>query len=135
MQTTPTGSYASPDIALPSTTTNPVSVGLSASNIPVGTTVTVSVMPQQGSASNVTTTLSGTDASSTATASVNLSTSLASVILAQATFTLQTAMYWDDEKIEKVRVAATMGRGSEVVYITETGKEIKVSEIMARSWN
>jgi hypothetical protein len=41
-------------------------------------------------------------------------------------------MFYDDEKIEKVRVAAVMGRESEVVYITESGKEIKAEELMAK---
>ena len=126
---TPTGSYSTPDILLPNTTTNPVSVGLSASNIPVGTTVTVSVIPQLGSATNVTTSLSGSNASSTATASVTLSTSYSNVITAQATFTPLLAMYWDGEKIAKVRVAATMGKDSETVYITESGKEIPAKEL------
>jgi len=128
----PTGSYAQPDIMLPSTTTNPVTVDISASNIPVGTIVTVSAIPQYGGATAVTTTLSGTDASSTASASVNLSTEYVNVITAEATFTLQTAMYWDGEKIEKVRVATTLGKGSEVVYITESGREIMPTEFMAK---
>ncbi len=127
---TPTGSYAVPDVLLPSTTTNPVTVTLSASNIPAGTTVTVSVIPQYGSATNVTTILNGTDQSSTASADVNLSTQYVNVIMAQATFTLQTAMYYDGERIEGVRVVTTMGKGSEVVYITESGKEIKEGELV-----
>lgn len=127
----PTGSYASPDIKLPAGTTNPVAVTLSASNIPVGTTVTVSVIPQFGSATNVNTTLSGTSSSSTATASVNLSTQYPYILTATATFTMQTAMYYDGEKIEKVRVATSMGKGSEVTYITETGKEVPYEKLMA----
>ncbi len=127
----PTGSYTQPDILLPNTTTNPVTVTLSASYIPVGTTVTVSVVPELGGATNVNTTLSGTLESSTGSANVNLSTVYPNVIMAQATFTLQ-AMYFDGEKIEKVRVATTMGKGSEAVYITASGKEIKSADLMAK---
>jgi len=127
----PTGSYAQPDLLLPNTTTNPVTVNLSASYIPVGTSVTVSVIPQYGSTSSVTTSLSGVLESSTASASVNLSTTYSNVIMAQATFTLTASLYWDGEKIEKVRVAATMGKDSEAVYITESGKEIK-AELMTK---
>ncbi len=126
----PTASYSTPDIALPNTTTNPVTVTLSASNIPVGTTVTVSAIPQFGTAANVATTLNGTNASSTATASVNLSTDYASVIMAYTTYTLQTAMYYDGEKINKVRVASSLGGKSEAVYLTESGKEIKAKELI-----
>ncbi len=128
----PTGSYSQPDMLLPSTTTNPVAVNLSAANIPVSTTVAVSVVPQYGSATSVNATLSGTNSASTGSASVNLSTAYANVIMAQATFTLLTAMFYDGEKIEKVRVAAVMGKESEVVYITESGREVKAEELFAK---
>lgn len=129
---TPTGSYATPDISLPSTTTNPITVALAASNIPIGTTIRVSVIPQFGSATDVTSTpLSGASASSTATAGVNLSAQYPYIITATATFTIQTAMFYEGEKIETVRVATTMGKGSEVVYITEAGKEIPAEKLMA----
>lgn len=126
---TRTGSYSNPDILLPSTTTNPVTVNVSASYIPVGTTVTVSVIPQYGSTTGYDTTLSGTEASSSGSVPVDLSTQYSNVLMAQATFTIQTAMYYDGEKIEKVRVAATMGKESETVYVTESGKEIPAKEL------
>ena len=61
---------------------------------------------------------------------MNLSTVYPNVVMAQATFTLQ-AMYFDGEKIEKVRIAATMGKESEVVYLTASGREIKSVDLMA----
>lgn len=129
---TPTGLYETPDISLPSTTTNPVAIALSASNIPLNTTITVSIIPQFGSATNsVSSPLSGTLAASTAAASVTLANTYPYVITATATFTVQIAMYFDGEKIDKVRVASTMGKGSEVTYITETGKEIPAEKLMA----
>jgi len=124
----PTGEYGSPDITLPSITTNPVSVNISATNIPVGTQVTVTSTPEFGTATTATGLL---NSSSTASASITLSTSYQSILTATATFTVQTAMYWDNEKIEKVRVATTMGRDSEAVYITEKGKEIKAEQLLA----
>jgi hypothetical protein len=129
----PSGSFSTPDIILPSTTTNPVTVTLNASYIPVGTTVTVSVLPQFGNAGNVAATLSGTLETSTASAAVTLpSGSYASVIQAYAVYTLQTAFYWEGEKIDRVRVAANLGGESETVYITESGREIKSAELMAK---
>lgn len=128
----PTGRYGSPDVTLPSTTTNPVTVNISATNIPAGTSVTVTAAPEYGSASTASAALSGTDASSTASVSLALSTAYQSIITASATFTIQTAMYWDEERIEKVRVASTMGGESETVYITESGKEIKSAEMFAK---
>jgi len=126
---THTGSYAQPDIFLPSTTTNPVTVNLSAAYIPSGTTVTVSVIPQYGSTSSVNATLTGVLELTTASASVTLSTQYSNVIAAQATYTIQQAMYYDNEKIEKVRVAAAMGKESEAVYITGSGREIPAKEV------
>ncbi|KAF0144762.1 MAG: hypothetical protein FD156_1591 [Nitrospirae bacterium] len=76
--------------------------------------------------------LSGTDTSSTATASLTISTTEPSVITAQTTFTVQTAMFYDGEKIDKVRVASTMGKGSKVTYITESGKEIPAEKLRAK---
>lgn len=129
---TASGSYSSPDITLPSSTTNPVTVVLSASNVPVGTIVKITVAPQYGSSSTVNSTaLSGTQASSTATASVNLSTTSPTILMAEATFAVQIAMYYDGEKIERVRVASVMGGKSKVVYITESGKEVP-SELLLR---
>ncbi len=128
----PTGKYGSPDVTLPSTITNPVTVNISASNIPVNTQVTVTSTPEYGASTNATGTLTGTDASSTTSISITLSTSYQSILTAQATYTIQQAMYWDGEKIEKVRVAATMGKGSEAVYITRSGREIKATELMAK---
>lgn len=132
MPANPTGSYAQPDITLPGTTQNPVTVNISATNIRTGTTVTVTSIPEYGNSTNAAGALSGTDASSTASVSITLSTSYQSILTATATFTIQTAMYWDGEKIEKVRVAATAGKGSEAFYITESGKEIKAGELMAK---
>lgn len=117
---TPTGNYNQPDIPLPSGTTNPVPVNISATNIPDGTTVTVWVIPQYGNATSVDTTLSG----STATANVTLSTTYSNIVTAQSTFTV-VGMYYDGEEITKVRVAANLGGGSETIYITKSGKEIK----------
>jgi hypothetical protein len=128
----PTGRYGSPDVTLPSTTTNPVTVNIAATSIPTGTTVTVTAAPEYGASTSGTGTLSGTNASSTTSVSVTLSITYQSILTASAVFTLQTAMYWEDEKIEKVRVAATMGGESQTVYITESGKEIKSAELMAR---
>lgn len=123
------GSYTTPDISLPSTITNPISISISAANIPVGTTINVSAVPQFGSPTATTATLAGTDTSSTATASLSISLTCPSVITVQTTFNMQTAMFYDGEKIEKVRVASTIGVPSKVTYITKSGKEIP-SEIL-----
>lgn len=130
---TPSGKYGSPDIILPSTTTNPVTINVTAANIPVGTSVSVTASPEYGASTSASGTLSGTSSSSTASVSITLSTSYQCILMAQATFTVQTAMYYDGEKIDKVRVAAAMGGESEAVYITEKGKEIPAEIVLAKA--
>src|SRR5262249_14782866 len=69
----PGGSFYNPDILLPNNQSNPVSVILAASNIPLNTAVQVTMLPQVGAPTVVQSTpLSGTFASSTATAILNL---------------------------------------------------------------
>lgn len=128
----PTGSYESPDVTLPAGTTNPVEVGISASNIPVGTIITVSAVPQLGAASSAqSSALSGTLQSSTANASVSLSTSEPCVLMAETTFDVQTAMNYKGEKITKAKVVASLGGGSRVTYITASGKKVSATELYA----
>ena len=127
----PTGSYSQPDITLPSGTTSAV-VNITAYNIPTSTQLIVRVIPKYGSDSSVNAaTLSGTQVQSTTSATVTtLSPSYSNVITAQATFTV-VGIYWDGEEIDKVRVAATLGKKSETTYITRSGKEIKGELIAA----
>lgn len=130
----PTGNYNQPDIILSSTfNSNPsVTVNVSAQNIPLPSNVTVTALPQYGAVSTDNTrtvVLAGTQQSSAASASVKLSTAYSNVITAQVTFAV-TAMNYDDEEIEKIRLAATLGGDTETVYITKSGREIKES----RAW-
>ena len=117
------GSYSQPDIMLASSTTNPVAVEVGATDIPVGTVVKVWILPRYGNATSFNATLNGSDQSSTATASVTISTVYANVITAEATFTVQQAMLWNGEAIEKVRATASLGHGSKTVYITSSGNK------------
>lgn len=120
----PTANYNQPDILLPSTTTNPVTINLSAANIPVATTVKVWIIPQYGDGTSVNTGLTGTDQSSTGTANVNLSTTYSNIVTAEATFTI-VAFNYEGEEIDKVRVATRLGGKSEITYIAKSGKEFK----------
>jgi hypothetical protein len=126
----PTGSFSNPDITLPATTTNPVTVDLAGANITVGTTVTVTVVGQTGGTiSTTTTTLVGTEQSSTASASLTIPTDQPSIISASASFTIVASsgggpVFVQGEEVERVRVTATFGRGSQVAYITKSGREI-----------
>lgn len=126
----PSGSYSNPDITLPADTTNPVSVVITASNVPLGTPVNLTITPYTGSPVTVTgTALTGTLENSTATATVNIPANQPCVISASATFTLTASgngqpMFIGGERVKMVRVASVFGGKSNVTYITESGREI-----------
>lgn len=85
----PAGSYATPDVILPAGTTSPVTVALEASQIPLGTTITVTATPLSGApVLAISTPLAGTAAAATATATLAIPTTQPSVISATASFTL-----------------------------------------------
>jgi hypothetical protein len=127
------GRFDAPDISMPEGSSGTVSVKVEGVNVPAGTQVNLLVKEEVGGKGmGYSGTLSGTDASSSATIDVTLSDNQRYVLLAYTpTFVLQTAMYLDGEKIEKVRVAATMDRGSRAVYITESGREVPAEEFLA----
>lgn len=131
----PTGQFNTPDITLPTTTANPATVALQASNIPVGTVIAVRVTPQFGALSSANSTpLSGTTASSSATAKVTLPTSDPAVVTATATFTLASAQgfpkpVYAGEEVTRARVAAAYGGASRVTYLTASGKEVPADQV------
>ena len=128
----PTGRFGTPDVTLPFGTQNPVSVKIVASKIPPGTVVKLTSTPEYGTVETATGTLTGTFDSSTTTIDINLSTEYQCILTAEATFTTQTAMFFDGEKIEKVRVASRMGGPQKVTYITENGREVSLQEFLAK---
>jgi hypothetical protein len=125
----PTASYGTPDVVLPATTTNPVSVTIAAANVPPGTTVSVRVVGQTGGATSTTATLAGSLASSTASASVTVPTNRPSVVSASVTFALSAAadthpVFVEGEEVSAIRVSTRHGGGSDVTYLTRSGREI-----------
>ncbi|MFN0086210.1 MAG: hypothetical protein ACKVX9_12555 [Blastocatellia bacterium] len=127
----PSGSFNSPpDITVPTAQANPVTVALAATNIPTGTLAQVKVTPESGAPTTVQSTpLAGTQASSTATASVTLPAGIC-VITAATTIDLTLVrnlppIFIDGERVRKMEIAATFGGQSEITYITESGKRIK----------
>jgi hypothetical protein len=131
----PTGSYSSADVSLPPGTTNPVSVNLAANYIPVGTVITVRLIPQFAASTSINTSPStGTFSSSTASVPVTFPTGQISVLNAYASFTLPTqlAMLYpliDGEPVDRVMVAANYGEASTVTFFTKSGKERKADQI------
>lgn len=127
---TPTGSLQSvPDVIVPASTANPVTVALEASNMPVGTVVQVILTPSRGARTTVSSSgLAGTESASTASASVNLPGGI-SVISAIGVIDLTIAkanpMFMEGERINRIEVAATFGGASELTYVTQSGRRIK----------
>ncbi len=126
----PTGSFAAPDVTLPTTATSPVAVVVTATSVPDGTPVVLFAKPQTGALTTATTPpLSG------GTASQNLAMDLAqpSVVSAQATFQIAAAdvpihvaqAAGPDDPVAHVRVAAAFGASSTVTYITRSGRELQ----------
>jgi hypothetical protein len=118
-----------PDVIVPTSQPNPVTVALEASNLPLGTLVEVTLTPESGGRTTVQSgPLGGTVASSTATASVSLPNGI-SVIRASALVDLNTAsakpLFIDGERVLRMEVAATFGGASEITYITQSGRRIK----------
>ena len=129
----PVGSFqAAPDIVVPTAQANPVTIALEAANIPLGTVVQVTLVPSSGARTTVSSTaLAGTEAASTASASLTLPTGM-SVISATAVCDLTLAsarpMFMDGERVNRIEVAAVYGAASEVTYITQSGRRIKKSD-------
>jgi hypothetical protein len=135
----PVGSIlAAPDVLLPLGTTNPVPVTLTASNIPLGTSILVTATPQSGSkTSAISSGLTGSLVSSTATASLTISLSQTNVLTATATFPLvanagSSPIYAEGEEVKWVRVASTLGGSSKTTYITASGREVSAERIAYR---
>ena len=126
----PAGSLnAAPDIILPNSQSNPVNVALAATNIQPGTILQVTLTPENGArVVTQSTALSGTVASSTASASVTIPDGI-SVIQASGTVDVTSlGLVVKGEKIKSIEVNAVYGGGQTITYITSSGKRIKADQ-------
>ena len=126
----PNGSLqGSPDIILPSNQTNPVSIALTATNIPLGTSLRVTLTPENGTRVVAdSTTLTGTLASSTATASIAVPDGICVI---QASGTIDVAslgMIINGEPIKSVEVNAVFGGKQTITYVTASNKRIQAEQ-------
>ena len=136
----PVGSVlAAPDVLLPVGTGSSVAVTVTASNVPIGTTVQLTAAPQSG---NRTTAycalLDGSQASSSCTASISIQPTQTNILMASAVFPLVASagegpVYAEGEEVKWVRVASTLGGPSTVTYITATGKEVPATALASRA--
>lgn len=121
-----------PDVLVPTAQTNPVDVVIQASNVPIGTVVQVTVIPARGPQTTFTSSpLSGTVGTSTATASITLPTGVCA-LAATATVDITAIAQGptiNGEPVNKVEIAATSAGGSEMTYITKSGKRVVASRL------
>ena len=128
--TNPIGSIqGGPDLILPANQANPASVALAASNIPLGTTLQITLTPEAGPRTVAqSTALTGTLASSTATASIAIPNGI-SVIQASGTIDVATlGMVVNGEQIKSIEVNSVFGGNQTITYITTSNKRIRVDE-------
>ena len=136
----PAGSVlAAPDVQLPVGTTNPIAVVLTASNVPIGTTVQLTATPQSGNRTTASCALlDGSQTSSSCTASISIVLTQTNILTASAVFPLVASagegpVYAEGEEVKWVRVASTLGGTSTVTYITVTGKEVPATALASRT--
>lgn len=128
----PAGPTGFRDVVLPGLTTNPVTVGLETTNVPVGTTISLKALPERGSVTSATSTaVAGSNALGTATADINLPPAN-STLFGTVSFTITLAdnsqaadysKYAQGEKVEKLRIDVNTEGVSETTFMTASGKE------------
>jgi hypothetical protein len=117
------------DVTLPVDFPNPVTVEFATTGVPVGNTVSLKVVPAQGSpVSVISSALAGTSDAATASVQVNIPGG-PSVLQASTTYNIVVAQgealskYAQGERVEKVRLEAALGGAPTVTLITLSGRE------------
>jgi len=120
------------DVTLPSDLPNPATVTVSATGIPVGTVVKLTLsQPYNVNVTANASALAGSLQGSTASGSINIPTG-SSVIMASTTYALTMAqgealsIYAQGERVEKVSLSAVLGGEQRATLITVSGKEYDV---------
>jgi len=127
------------DVILPSSIINPVTVEFAATNVPLGSTIELTVSPATGPSTTVTSAgLSGTVEDSTDSVQATLPQG-ASVLLASVSFavTNQTASLYapftNGEMVARVELRSTMGSGSSSIRLTtKSGRIIDIPSLQTK---
>lgn len=125
----PTGNA---DVVLPANVSNPVTVVFQTTNIPTGNTIKLRVTPTHGDYVEVLSpAISGTAASGTASASINLPQG-PSVLQAVVSYTITLAQgealsqYARNERVDHVDLLAGLGQETQVELVTVSGQRYRV---------
>jgi hypothetical protein len=119
--------YTTADVTLSPGTVNPVSVTLTASNLPVGTVFTLRIIPASGAEQLfVSSPTTGTFASSTATAAVQFPYSQINLMQAYANVPLSAGLapQIDGDIAERLLIATAIGEPSTVTVVTRSGNTL-----------
>jgi hypothetical protein len=126
-------------VVLPAELPNPVTVVFSTKGVTVGSSIKLSALPASGPAIKATSAATtGSTENATASVEINLPGGQ-SVLQASVTYTVVAALgdamstFAQGERVEKVRLSATLGGASTATLITVSGKEYEVpAEILGR---
>lgn len=132
-QTVPANPTGNADVTLPATTTAPVDVVFQTTNVPIGNTVLLRLVPAYGQPTEVLSpAIAGTTSAGTASVSVTLPQG-PSTLQATTTYTvvvsgmLDLSNFAKNEKVEKVEVTVSMVGEAKARLITASGKRYDVS--------
>ncbi len=122
------------DLLLPNQLPDPLSVVVRANNIPVGTQINVGFVSGSGQATSAPGTLSGSFASSSATATIsNLNRTGVTYLLATAVFDVpqsaQNANPPGKNQVERVRVEAAPGKEPKFVFLRKDGSAVETAKL------
>lgn len=126
------------DILLPSTISNPVSVGVATSRIPLGSTVRIRVVPAQGlPVESISSAVTGTVDDGTASASVALPqgpSRLEAVVSFPVTLGMNDSLtrFAGNERVREVEWVATLAGQPRAVLVTHSGKRHEVPAALLR---
>lgn len=117
------------DVILPATEPNPATVVFATTGVPVGNTVKLTLTPQRGVPTTVTSApLTGTLASGTTSVAIDIPQGF-STLLASTSYTISVAMgdslsrFANNERVERIHLSATLGGPSKATLVTVSGKE------------
>jgi hypothetical protein len=127
------------DVILPSSIDNPVTVVFAATDVPLGSTVELTISPVSGNSSTVVSSgLSGDVANSTDSVLATLPQG-ASILLASVSFavTAETgalyAPFTDGEMVARIEIRSAMGSGSSSIWLTtESGRVVELPAQVAK---
>jgi hypothetical protein len=121
------------DVILPSSIINPVTVEFAATDVPLGSTIELTISPVSGESSTVVSAgLSGTVASSTDSVQATLPQG-ASILLASVSFAVTAqagalyAPFTDGEMVARVEIRSSLGSGPSSIWLTtESGRIVEL---------